>query len=213
MNEVTQRMTYPAFFDQAPRITLRDPLADFLGAAAGGLMEYTYLDAVHLAGHSCPTVAGAYLLARAALQALYPPSAGPAERGAIEVHMPGPEEEGVNGVIAQVLTLITGAAADNGFHGIGGHFVRQSLLSYADTARSGDIRFTRRDNGKSVCVQLDLGSVPPAPNLRALLIAALSDSATAAQRKDFADAWQGRVQRLLLEHADDPAVLRLTRLN
>jgi hypothetical protein len=211
LNEVTQRMTYPAFFDQAPRITLRDPLADFLGAAAGGLMEYTYLDAVHLAGHSCPTVAGAYLLARAALQALYPDQ--PAERGAIEVYMPGPEDEGVNGVIAQVLTLITGAAADNGFHGIGGRFVRQSLLSYADTTRSDDIRFTRRDNGKSVCVQLDLGSVPPAPNLRALLIAALDDSATAAQRKDFADAWQGRVRRLLLEHADDPAVLRLTRLN
>ncbi|HTM28314.1 MAG TPA: hypothetical protein VL097_03045 [Rhodanobacter sp.] len=204
-------MNYPAFYDAAPRITMRDPLADFLGAAEDGLMEYTYLDAVHLAGHSCPTVAGAYLLARAALKALYPEQ--PAERGAIEVYMPGPEDEGVNGVIAQVLTLITGAAADNGFHGIGGHFVRQSLLSYADTARSGDIQFTRRDNGKSVCVQLDLGSVPPAPNLRALLIAALSDSATAAQRKDFADAWQGRVQRLLLEHADDPAVLRLTRLN
>lgn len=204
-------MNYPAFFDQAPRITLRDPLADFLGAAEGGLMEYSYLDAVHLAGHSCPTVAGAYLLARAALQALYPDQ--PAERGAIEVHMPGPEDEGVNGVIAQVLTLITGAAADNGFHGIGGHFVRQSLLSYADAARSGDIRFTRRDNGKTVSVQLDLGSVPPAPNLRELLIAALGVSATAAQRKDFADAWQGRVRRLLLEHADDPAVLRLTRLN
>lgn len=204
-------MNYPAFFDQAPRITLRDPLADFLGAAEGGLMEYSYLDAVHLAGHSCPTVAGAYLLARAALQALYPDQ--PAERGAIEVHMPGPAEEGVNGVIAQVLTLITGAAADNGFHGIGGHFVRQSLLSYADAARSGDIRFTRRDNGKTVSVQLDLGSVPSAPNLRELLVAALSDSATTTQRKDFADAWQGRVRRLLLEHADDPAVLRLTRLN
>jgi hypothetical protein len=204
-------MNYPAFYDAAPRITMRDPLSDFLGAAEGGLMEYTYLDAVHLAGHSCPTVAGAYLLARAALQALYPEQ--PAERGAIEVRMPGPEDEGVNGVMAQVLTLITGAAAGNGFHGIGGHFVRHSLLGYADTTRSGDIQFTRRDNGKTVSVQLDLSSVPPAPNLRALLIAALDPHATATQRKDFADAWQGRVQRLLLEHADDPAVLRLTRLN
>ncbi len=204
-------MTYPAFFDQAPHITLRDPLSDFLGAAEGGVMEYTYVDAVHLAGHSCPTVAGAFLMARAALRALYPDE--PAERGAINVHIPGPEDEGVNGVIAQVLTLITGAAADNGFHGIGGHFVRQSLLSYADTACSGDIQFTRRDTGASVSVRLDLSNVPAAPNLRELLIAALSDGATTTQRKDFAEAWQGRVQRLLLEHADDPHTLHLTRLN
>ncbi len=204
-------MNYPAFYEQAPRIAMRDPLADFLGAAEGGLMEYTYLDAVHLAGHSCPTVAGAYLMARAAMQALYPDQ--PAERGAVNVRMPGPEDEGVNGVIGQVLTLITGAAADNGFHGIGGHFARQSLMSHADAARSGDIQFTRRDNGKTVSVQLDLSSVPPAPNLRELLMAALNDSATAAQRKDFADAWQGRVRKLLVEHADDARVIRVTALN
>ena len=204
-------MNYPAFYDEAPRIQIRDPLSDFLGAAEGGLMEYRYLDAVHLAGHSCPTVAGAYLMARAALQALYPDQQP--ERGAIEVHIPGPEDEGVNGVIAQVLTLITGAAADNGFHGIGGHFGRQSLLSYADTARSGDIRFTRRDNGKSVSVQLDLSSVPPVRNLRELLIAALNDGATATQRKDFAEAWQGRVRKLLVEHADDAQVIRVNALN
>lgn len=204
-------MTYPAFYAQAPRISMRDPLADFLGAADGGLMEYTYLDAVHLAGHSCPTVAGAYLMARAALQALYPDQ--PAERGAINVRIPGPEDEGVNGVIAQVLTLITGAAAGNGFHGIGGHFVRQSLLSYADAARSGDIQFTRRDNGKAVSVQLDLSSVPPVSNLRELLIAALSENATVTQRKDFGAAWQGRVRKLLVEHADDAQVVRVTTLN
>ncbi len=204
-------MNHPAFFDQAPHITMHDPLSDFLGAAEGGLMEYTYLDAVHLAGHSCPTVAGAYLMARTALQALYPDQT--AERGAISVRIPGPEDEGVNGVIAQVLTLITGAAANNGFHGIGGHFVRQSLLSYADASRSGNIQFMRRDTGAGVSVQLDLSRVPSVANLRELLIAALSDGATPTQRKDFADAWQGRVQRLLLEHADDPAVLRLTRTN
>lgn len=204
-------MNYPAFYAQAPRIAMRDPLADFLGAAQGGLMEYTYLDAVHLAGHSCPTVAGAYLMARAAMQALYPDQ--PAERGAVSVRMPGPGDEGVNGVIGQVLTLITGAAADNGFHGIGGHFVRQSLLSHAETAHSGDIQFTRRDNGKTVSVQLDLSSVPPVPHLRELLIAALADSATATQRKDFADAWQDRVRKLLVEHADDARVVRVTALN
>ena len=51
---------FPAFFDQVPRLVVRDPLADFLGAAEGGVLDYGYADAVRMAGHSCPTVASAY---------------------------------------------------------------------------------------------------------------------------------------------------------
>lgn len=65
-------MALQAFFDQAPRITLRDGLAAFLGATDDGLIEYRYADAVRVAGHSCPTVAGAYLMALAGMRALYP---------------------------------------------------------------------------------------------------------------------------------------------
>ncbi|SBT03218.1 hypothetical protein ACCAA_10140 [Candidatus Accumulibacter aalborgensis] len=54
-------MNFPEFFDSAPRIAVRDPLARFLGAAAEGIIEYAYSDAVKLAGHSCPTVASARL--------------------------------------------------------------------------------------------------------------------------------------------------------
>ena len=43
---------------------MRDPLARFLGAAEDGVIEYTYADTVKLAGHSCPTVASAYLMTR-----------------------------------------------------------------------------------------------------------------------------------------------------
>ena len=50
-------MALPAFYAQAPRITVHDALAELLGAAEGGLIEYGYEDAVRLAGHSCPTVA------------------------------------------------------------------------------------------------------------------------------------------------------------
>jgi hypothetical protein len=203
-------MQCPAFFDLAPAITLRDPLADLLGAAEDGLIDYHYVDAVRLAGHSCPTVAGAYLMARAALRALYPD--GPAERGGVTVHMPGAESEGVNGVITQVFTLITGAAADNGFHGIAGRFARQSLLSFSADG-SGAVQVRRRDTGANVAVELDMASVPAPVNLRRLLGAALDPQATTPQRAAFAQAWQGRVQCLLLEHADDPAVVRLTRLN
>ena len=102
-------MSLRAFFADAPRITVRDALSEFLGASDDGLIEYGYADAVRVAGHSCPTVAGAYLMALAGLRALYP-DATP-ERGGIEVVMNGGEDEGTTGVIAQVFTLLTGAAA------------------------------------------------------------------------------------------------------
>ena len=203
-------MHYPAFYDEAPRIAMRDPLAALLGAADDGLIDYGYADAVRLAGHSCPTVAGAYLMARTAMRTLYPDQ--PAERGGICVRMPAAEDEGVTGVTAQVLTLVTGADASNGFHGIGGRFVRQSLLSYAAVRGASAVQFHRRDNGDAVSVELDLSRVPPAPQLRELMGAALDPAATAAQRTAFGQAWQDRVRRLLLDHADDPQVVRLTPL-
>ena len=53
-------MQYPAFFDDIPRLTVYDPLAGFLGSTLGGIIEYSYVDAVKLTGHSCPTVASSY---------------------------------------------------------------------------------------------------------------------------------------------------------
>lgn len=204
-------MRYPTFFDQAPVITLRDPLAELLGAAENGLIDYHYLDAVRLAGHSCPTVAGAWLMARAALLALYPD--GPAERGGVTVQMAGAEEEGVNGVITQVFTLVTGAAGANGFHGIGGRFVRQSLLHFSAPFDGPAVQVHRRDTGAGVSVALDMAKVPAPANLLPLLGAALNPEATAQQRSAFASAWQDRVKRLLLEHADDPDTVRVTALH
>lgn len=203
-------MAFPAFFEQAPRIPMHDPLAALLGAAADGHIDYRYVDAVRLAGHSCPTVAGAYLIARAALRALYPEQ--PAERGGVAVRMPAAEDQGTTGVTAQVLTLITGAAAANGFHGIGGQYVRQGLLSYASTPGPA-VHFSRCDTGAAVAVELDVAPLPAPPGLRLMMVAALSPDATAAQRQAFAEAWQERVRCLLLDHADDPRVLRVTPLH
>ncbi len=72
-------MNFPDFYEQAPVVLTHDPFAATLGAARDGVLEYHYEDAVRLAGHSCPTVAGAFLMGRAALAALYPEE--PAERG------------------------------------------------------------------------------------------------------------------------------------
>ena len=60
-------MAFPDFFAEVPVLTLRDGLAQLLGASDDGVIEYHYADAVRLAGHSCPTVAGGWLSVRAAL--------------------------------------------------------------------------------------------------------------------------------------------------
>ena len=93
-------------------VEVRDPLAEFLGAAAGGRLEYSYADAVKLTGHSCPTVAGAWLATVEALRRLYPGEVP--ERGAIRVELRAELEEGVAGVVASVAGLVTGAAGEGG---------------------------------------------------------------------------------------------------
>ena len=203
-------MDFPDFYDQAPVVRTHDPFAAMLGAARDGVLEYHYVDAVRLAGHSCPTVAGAFLIGRAALAALYPDE--PAERGAIAVHMPAPESEGTTGVVAQVLTLLTGAASVNGFHGIQGQFKRRGLLSFADHREGEAITFKRRDTGESVAVTLDVSLVPGDPAQGARMAAILQNTADDSQRTAFADAWQDRVRRLLLEFADDPRVIQVAAL-
>lgn len=204
-------VNFPDFYEQAPVVRTYDPFAAMLGAARDGLLDYRYLDAVRLAGHSCPTVAGAFLIGRAALAALYPDE--PAERGNIAVHMPAPEDEGVTGVMAQVLTLLTGAAAGNGFQGMRGRYRRQGLLSFAEQREGEAIIFKRLDNNASVAVTLDVSLIPADPAQGERLMAILQDCADASQQTAFADAWQDRVRRLLLEFADDPRVIRVTPVN
>jgi hypothetical protein len=156
---------------------VHDPLAEFLGATAGGLIEYRYVDAVRLAGHSCPTVAAAYGMTRRALLALYPDSLP--ERGAIRADFRADRLSGVTGVIASVITLITGATHDTGFKGLAGRFDRRRLMYFL--ADIGDeIRFTRLDTGAAVDVRTELQSVPFAPQTPTLLQKCLAGTRTCA---------------------------------
>jgi hypothetical protein len=198
---------YPAFFDEIPRIALRDPLSAFLGAFGGGVMEYGYLDAVKLAGHSCPTVAGAYLMTAKALGALY--GGEMPERGAIRVEFRDDAEAGVAGVTANVVSQITGATQRTGFKGIAGRFDRRDLLAFGAPI-AGEIRFTRLDTGAAVEVAYDAGSVPPDTGMRALMQRSLAREGTEGERAEFARLWQDRAKRILVEHWDDPRLVRLT---
>jgi hypothetical protein len=193
-------MQFPDFFESAPRISVRDPLARFLGAAADGIIEYRYADAVKLAGHSCPTVASAYLMTRAALAALYPDTLP--ERGGIRVELREDRLEGVAGVVANVASLITGATQDTGFKGIGGRFDRRNLLFFgADIP--GQMRFTRTDTGATIDVSARLDRVPADPRIPQLMPRCLAGAATAAEATLFQTLWQDRVRTLLVERADD----------
>jgi len=196
-------MQFPDFFRLVPRIRVRDRLAEFLGAAEGGVLEYGYEDAVRLAGHSCPTVASAYVMACRAMALLY---AGELpERGGVRVDFAEPHEHGVTGVIASVLTLVTGAAQQGGFKGIGGHFVRRGLQQF-DTGIPLTLRVARLDTGAAIDVAADLSHVPPAAGMPALMQRCIRNEADADERRQFAQMWQQRVQRILLEHWDDDAV-------
>lgn len=197
-------MTYPAFFDQAPCITVHDGLAELLGAFSDGMITYRYLDAVRLAGHSCPTVAGAWLMTRRALALLYPDA--PPERGQVQVHFAAPADEGVTGVIASVVGLITGAAGPGGFKGIGRQFRRQNLMHFAGTME-GEAHFERIDTGASVQLSVHMNRVGGDPRTGILLRQILEGQASSQEAAEFAALWQDRVRRILIDHADDPELV------
>lgn len=202
-------MGFPDFFDKAPTVALHDQLAVFLGASASGVITYCYADAVKLAGHSCPTVAGAYLMVRKGLTRLY--GDAPPERGGIEVHMRDARDEGTTGVIAAVATVLTGAASETGFGGIGAdrRFARRDLLHF-DAPIGGLMALRRRDTGIGVALDLDTSRVPADAAMRMLFPKVAAGSADGQEQARFAAFWQDRVARRLLVHADDPRLIRMT---
>lgn len=199
--------TPPAFFADIPAIVLHDGLAELLGASADGRIEYRYAGAVALAGHSCPTVAGAWLMTQRALTALYADETP--ERGALTVDFRDPASAGTTGVVAAVVSWITGAAGTGGFKGLAGHHARCGLLNFS-VPMQGQFRLTRRDNGNSVEIDYHPERVPHLPVMAELMSAIKSGHASAEQRHAFAAAWQDRVRRILIDHGNDPVLVTLT---
>ncbi len=191
-------MHYPDFFDKVPAIALQDPLSDFLGAFEEGKLEISYLECVKLAGHSCPTVAGAYLLALKGLEALYPEEEGVLpQRGHIHVAMRDGETDGVTGVICNVISFIAGANGKSGFKGIGGHFSRDNLVSY-NVPMNGEVTLTRLATEQRVTLSYDASVIPADPMMKPLMAKSLQGNATPEEKAQFKQLWQGRVERILL---------------
>lgn len=199
-------MNYPTFFDQAPTITLRDPLSEFLGSFEEGIVEYGYLDAVKLAGHSCPNVAGTYLMTVKALAALYGDEIP--ERGAVTVTFPDGVESGVTGVMASVAALITGAAGLGGFKGIGDRFDRRDLLRF-NAELACEVAFERADTGARAEASFAAFVVPMSDETRLLLGRLIAHQADDGEARRFQWQWQERVRGILIDHVDDPALIQV----
>jgi hypothetical protein len=188
-------------FNAAPSIELMDPLAIALGALSPGTpLVYTYEDAVKLAGHSCPAVAGGFKLVQIALWGLYPETTP--RRGDIKVRVLGGREHKVNGPISQVVGLVTGAAPETGFAGLsGGKFSRKNLLTFAvDDPPAPDCVFSavfeRGDTGRKVKITYANHMLASKPEMGMLMPKALSG--TEAELDRFGELWHERIETILL---------------
>jgi formylmethanofuran dehydrogenase subunit E len=191
-------MKYPEFFNQIETIKLKEPLGEALGSFDGDL-EFSYADCVKMAGHSCPTLSGAYLMALYGIKALY--GNDTAIRGELKVEFREAKNSGVTGVIASVFSYITGAKEEDGFKGLGGKFCRVGLLSFSNNIK-GEIRLTRTDSGKSVELSYPLSCLKLAPLDPALFQKIASGSANKEEISAFKELWQQRVKEILLTYKD-----------
>jgi len=189
-------MEYPKFYDKVEKFVLQDELSEFLGAFKDGILEINYIDCVKLASHSCPTVAGSYILTKVALNELFKDEMP--KRGAIKVELKEPKESGVVGVIGAVCGYICGASDNGGFVGIGGRFNKRDLLTFGNSEVKGLIKFTRLDNNSSITLNLDTSKVPGNPKMQELMQKALQGIATPEERDEFKRLWQERVEYMLL---------------
>lgn len=174
-------------------------------------VEITFEEVVKAAGHVCPTVAGAYLLAKRALSELFQDELP--VRGNVKVTVFGPPDIMVNGPIAQVFNHILGAAHVTGFKGLKGKFVRKDLLTFIE----GDIKpmtfdFERTGTDRKIRLTYTPEVIKPAgpeENASSLLPAAIKDDASQQDKERFQKAWLARVFKIL---ANPDKVIKVEKL-
>ncbi|MGE4457167.1 MAG: hypothetical protein AB7E13_09530 [Arcobacteraceae bacterium] len=190
------------FFDDVEKIVMSEPLGGLLGSES--ISVFSFGDVVKLSGHSCPTVAGAYLMTLYALKALH--SDELPIRGNIKVEMKGKKGEGVVGVMANVASFITGAKEEDGFKGLGGIFARNNLLFFGAKIK-GEMKFTRLDTKKSVEVSYDISNIALSDFDGSLIQKSLMNKATKEEMELLGKQWQKRVSEILLVHRDKAVII------
>jgi len=183
-------MKYPKFYDEIEKIKITDELSDILGAFENGFIEFSYLDVVKSAGHSCPIIAGAFLMLKEGLKRFDLP-----KRGEINVYLKDQISEGTTGVVSNVIAQVTGATSKSGFHGLSGKYDRRGLMHFnADISSS--MRLVDR-SGKIVDIDYDPNGLAPSPKMSPLMQKVLSGKATIDEKIQFKELWQERVERIL----------------
>lgn len=198
-------MKYPEFFNLIPSIQLTDPLASVLGTFDEGAVTISYLDVVKGSGHSCPTIAGAYLVSYHALKSLFPE--GLAVRGNISIQFSQELDEGTTGVLSNAISYITGATDKSGFKGLKGNFVRHGLMHFNQDVPS--IRFSRTDTKQSVDVYYDPSSILTDPRQMQLMPMILAEKASIEEKKEFGELWQERVKKILIDNFHNNTIIRV----
>ena len=203
------------FYDVKP-IKFKEPLAETLGAFKENeaVLDYTFIEAVKMAGHACPTVTGAYMSCQEALDFLYPDEIP--TRGNIAITIYGEPDEGVNGVMGQVFSFLTGAAPSSGFKGLAHKFKRKDLLRFSSEKLDSEAQcfeFKRFDNEARILVKFYPQKVPypaeKAIKLNQLMKKVLWDEAGDTEKKELQDLFIGKVKVMLVERIEIQNWLKL----
>jgi len=190
-------------------IKFREPLAETLGAFTekNAVLDYSFIEAAKMAGHACPTVSAAYLITQKAVEALYPGEVP--VRGEIAITVYGEADDGVYGVIGQVLSFLTGAAPASGFRGLGHKFKRKDLLRFDPVKpdpQAMTFEFKRLDTSKAVLVKFYPGRVPQAQDKAAkisqLMEKVLWEADREGEKQEFQDLWMEKVKDMLIEQKE-----------
>ena len=198
------------FYSEVPPLAMREPLAEVLGAIPrDGIIYYRYEDAVKAAGHACASVSLAYKATALGLAALFGET--PPVRGGVEVFFSGSGIQGANGPIGQVISFLTGAAMEYGFHGLMGNFDRADKFHFdagmeVPSGVGFRVIFKRDDNGKMVEVLTRPSVIPlTAEDVEGsrCMPKVIQGVATEEEREKFFKYWQGKNRKILLDPPDD----------
>lgn len=200
-------MNFPDYYNKINSIKLYEPLSEILGSTPDGIIEFNFTEIVKVAGHACPTVAGAYLMAYHGSKKLYP-NALPV-RGGIEVLMKNSETSGVTGVIANVIGTILGAAGAGGFKGLGGENSRHNSIHFSQNINS-PVQLRRKDNGAVVNLSYHPELVPSNSEMSFLLEKILNESASVDEKKQFSAHWNSRIEKILCDQFENKNLIVIT---
>lgn len=208
------------FLKDVEPIKFIEPFAETLGAfnSESVAIEYTFIDVVKMAGHACPTTAGAYLCCQKAMKKLYREEI--AIRGEISITVYGGQDEGGYGVMGQVFSFLTGAAPASGFRGLGHKFRRKDLLKFTDEKVDHEamcFEFRRTDNSNAVLIKFYPQRIPfpddKAINLGGLLEKIIWDAAKENEKAEFQNLWMEKVKNMIIDNREINNWLKIVERN